>query len=71
MRACEDMVDSLLNQPPIARGQYVRELAEKLEVPEREIRQTLNQVLRERATHYEEHPEDRPKPAPVWARDEL
>ncbi len=71
VRACEDMVDSLLNQPPIARGQYVRELAEKLEVPEREIRQTLNQVLRERATHYEEHPEDRPKPAPVWARDEL
>lgn len=69
--ACEDMVDALLNQPPIARGQYVRELSEKLQVPEREIRQTLNQVIRERTKHYEQHPEDRPKPVAVWNRDKL
>jgi DNA primase len=69
--ACEDMIDTLLRQPPIARSVYVRELAQKLEVPEREIRQTLNQVLAERAEHYERHPEDRPKPAEVWERDAL
>lgn len=69
--ACEDMVDTLLRQPPIARSAYVRELAEKLEVPEREIRQTLNQAIALRAAHYEQHPEDRPLPAPVWTRDAL
>lgn len=64
--ACEDMIDTLLHQPPIARSAYVRELAECLEVPEREIRQTLNQVLKERAEHYTEHPDDvptRPNPS--------
>jgi DNA primase len=60
--ACEDMVDTLLRQPPIARSAYVRALAQKLEVPEVEIRQTLNQTLAERAEHYQRHPEDRPTP---------
>lgn len=60
--ACEDMVDTLLHQPPIARAAYVRELAQKLEVPEAEIRQTLNQCLKERSEHYQQHPEDRPPP---------
>lgn len=69
--ACEDMVDVLLRQPPIARSAYVRELAEKLAVPEREIRQTLNEVLAEREEHYQRHPEERPKPAAVWERDAL
>lgn len=69
--ACEDMVDVLLGQSPIARGVYVRELAEKLDVPEREVRQTLNDVLKAREAHYAQHPADRPKPVPVWARDAL
>lgn len=69
--ACEDMIDTLLRQPPIARSAYVRELAQKLEVPEREIRQTLNQVVAERGAYYEQHPEERPRPKPVWEIDAL
>jgi DNA primase len=69
--ACEDMVDVLLRQPPIARSKYVRELAEKLEVPEHEIRQTLNEVVRERRAYYAEHPEDQPRPNPELIRRRL
>lgn len=58
--ACEDMVDALLRQPPIARSAYVRALAQRLEVPEIDIRETLDEVLEERAAHYQQHPEDRP-----------
>jgi DNA primase len=65
--ACEDMVDVLLRQHPIARSQYVRELAEKLGVGEHEIRQTLNQTVRDRQTFYAEHPEQRPRQRVVRA----
>lgn len=71
VEACEDMLDTLIRQPPIARSVYVRELAEKLEVPERDIRQTLNAALLERENYYRQHPDERPKPAPVWERDAL
>jgi hypothetical protein len=63
--ACEDMVDTLLRQAPIARSAYVRALAEKLEVPEIEIRETLDEVLEQRAAYYQQHPADRPPPPPT------
>lgn len=69
--ACEDMVDVLLRQHPIARSRYVRELAAKLGVGEREIRQTLNQALREREAYYTANPEQRPKPVPIWEVDAI
>jgi hypothetical protein len=58
--AAADMVDILLGQPPIARAEYVRALARKLQVDEREIRQTLNEVLADRGAYYGTHPEARP-----------
>lgn len=69
--ACEDMVDVLLRQPPVARARYVRELAAKIGEDERTVRQTLNEAIRDRDAHYREHPEDRPllrNPALLAAR---
>lgn len=60
VNACEDLVDALLSQPPIARGQYVRELAQKMEIPEQDIRDTLGLVMKERGAYYRQHPEERP-----------
>jgi hypothetical protein len=58
--AAVDMVDVLLAQPPVARAEYVRVLAAKLGVGEREVRQTLNEVVRDRGDYYRQHPEERP-----------
>jgi hypothetical protein len=69
--ACEDMVDVLLRQPPVARARYVRELAAKIGEDEHTVRQTLNEAIRDRDQHYQAHPEDRPllpNPALLAAR---
>jgi DNA primase len=58
--AAADIVDVLLGQPPVARARYVRELAAKLGEDERTIRQTLNDVLRERGEYYRNNPEQKP-----------
>lgn len=58
--ACADMVDALLNQPPVARARYIRELAKKLGEDEHWIRATLNDAIRERGSYYEEHPDEEP-----------
>ena len=63
-RAAADLVDVLLAQPPIARAEYVRALAARLEVDEREVRQTLNEVLRERGEYYRVHPAEQPVAPP-------
>jgi primase-like protein len=36
------MLDTLLSLPPIERGTYVRRLAERMEIPEPELRAALN-----------------------------
>lgn len=69
--ACEDMVDMLLRQHPIARARYVRELAVKIGEDEADVRRTLNEAIRDRDVHYRAHPEDRPllpNPALLAAR---
>lgn len=43
--ACEDLVEILVQQHPIARGHYVREFAARLGVDEREVRQALNEAV--------------------------
>ena len=58
--ACYDMVDMLLRHPPVARARYVRELAAKIGEDERTVRQTLNEIVKERGDYYAAHPEDVP-----------
>lgn len=69
--ACEDMVDVLLRQHPIARARYIHELAAKLGEDEADVRRMLNEAIRDRDAYYREHPEDRPllpNPALMAAR---
>lgn len=48
VEACLDVMDVLAAQHPVARTLYVRELAAKLAVDERTIRQSLNEAIKER-----------------------
>jgi len=50
--AVEDIVDTLARQPAIARMRYVRELAVKLGMPEAQLRQALNETVRERRARH-------------------
>lgn len=62
--ACADIVDVLLGQPPVARAAYVKELSEKLGVPERDLRMQLNESVLERGLYYDRHPQERPVEIP-------
>lgn len=42
--AADAMLDTFLSLPPIERGGYVRRLAERLEISEAELRQSLNEL---------------------------
>lgn len=68
VNACEDMVDTLLRQAPVARHIYARQLAAELDTTVEAVYETLETLVAERLTYWREHPNERPGPPPKVKR---
>jgi hypothetical protein len=68
INACEDMVDVLVRQHPIARHVYARQLAAELAAPLESVYEMLDVAVRERLVYWREHPAERPGPPPRVVR---
>lgn len=62
--ACEDMVDVLVRQHPVARHIYARQLAAELGATVESVYEMLSTVVAERQAYWREHPHERPGPPP-------
>lgn len=58
--ACEDIIDVLLRQHPVARFRYARELAQILDVPIESVDDMLQNVVLERLAYWRAHPDEKP-----------